>query len=262
VTGPAQRGRGASGAPRIGTVLSLPDPVLAELAGAALDLAWIDLEHGALSHADVPALAIALRAAGCEAHVRLPDAAPAGLGPVLDAGVAGVVAPCVERPEQAAALAAALRYPPHGVRGYGPRRAGGYGRTPRFWAAPAARVSLAVQIESRAGVGAAAAIAAVDGVDALVVGCADLSLALGVPMDLRAGPLRSAVTTVERATRGAGRAFGLAASGDPGAIAALAPPGTGLVISSADVRLYAAGVDAAAAGLRSALAERAGKAAA
>ena len=249
-------------APRIGTVLSLSDTVLAELAGTAYDLAWIDLEHGALAASDIPALAIALRAAGCEAHVRLPDAAPAGLGPVLDAGVAGVVAPGVERPDQADALASALRYPPHGVRGYGPRRAGDYGRTPRFWTAPDARVALTVQIESGAGVEAAAAIAAVEGVDALVVGCADLSLALGAPMDLRAGALRSAVSTVERAAREAGRTFGLAASGDPAAVAALAPRGTGFVISSADVRLYAAGVDAAAAGLRSALAGRGGRAAA
>jgi 2-keto-3-deoxy-L-rhamnonate aldolase RhmA len=241
-------------APRIGTVLSLPDPVLAELAGAALDVAWIDLEHGALTAADVPALAIALGAAGCEAHVRLPDAAPAGLGQVLDAGVAGVVAPGVERPEQAAALAAALRYPPHGVRGYGPRRAGAYGRIPRYWAAPDARVALTVQIESRAGVGAAAAIAAVDGVDMVVAGCADLSLALGAPMDLRAPALREAVAAVSGAARAERRAFGLAAAGDPAAVVALAPPGTALVISSADLRLYAAGVDAAAGALRAALA--------
>jgi 2-keto-3-deoxy-L-rhamnonate aldolase RhmA len=241
-------------APRIGTVLSLPDPVLAELAGAALDVAWIDLEHGALTAADVPALAIALGAAGCEAHVRLPDAAPAGLGQVLDAGVDGVVAPGVERPEQAAALAAALRYPPHGVRGYGPRRAGAYGRIPRYWAAPGARVALTVQIESPPGVGAAAAIAAVDGVDTVVAGCADLSLALGAPMDLRAPALREAVAAVSGAAHAAGRAFGLAAAGDPAAVVALAPPGTSLVISSADLRLYAAGVDAAAGALRAALA--------
>jgi 2-keto-3-deoxy-L-rhamnonate aldolase RhmA len=247
--------------PRIGTVLSLPGAVLAELAGGALDLAWIDLEHGALGAADVPPLAIGLRAAGCEAHVRLASAAPAALGAVLDAGVDGVVAPGVESAAQAAALAAALRYPPAGSRGFGPRRAGAYGRVPRFWAAPESRVALTAQIESPAGVEAAGAIAAVEGVDALVVGCADLSLALGAPLDLGSPALRDAVGTVARAAARAGVAFGLAVPDDPRAVAALAPPGTAVLICSADVRLYAGAVDLAVAALRAAVAGR-GRAAA
>jgi 2-keto-3-deoxy-L-rhamnonate aldolase RhmA len=65
IRGPADEGPGMT---RIGTVISLPDIALAELAGAALDFAWIDLEHGALSLRDAQALAIALAAAivlGC-----------------------------------------------------------------------------------------------------------------------------------------------------------------------------------------------------
>ena len=250
-----------TGVPRIGTVVSLPGAALAELAGGALDLAWIDLEHGALGFADVPPLAIALRAAGCAAHVRIASPAPGALGPVLDAGVAGVVAPCVETAEQAAALVAALRYPPAGVRGFGPRRAGGYGRVPRYWAAPESRVALTAQIESAAGVAEARAIAAVDGVDTLVVGCADLSLALGAPMDLGAAALRRAVATVAGAAAEAGVAFGLAVPDDPRAVAALAPPGTAVLICSADVRVYAGAVDATVTSLRAALAGR-GRAAA
>jgi 2-keto-3-deoxy-L-rhamnonate aldolase RhmA len=102
-------------------------------------------------------------------------------------------------------------------------------------------------------VAAARAIAAVDGVDALVVGCADLSLALGAPMDLGGHALRRAVEAVARAAAGAGTAFGLAVPDDPRAVAALAPPGTSLLICSADVRVYAGAVDAAVASLRAAL---------
>lgn len=240
--------------PRIGTVLSLPGATLAELAGSALDLAWIDLEHGALGPSDVPPLAIGLRAAGCEAHVRLERAEPGAVGGIADAGVDGVVAPCVETAAQAAALVAALRYPPEGARGFGPRRAGGYGRVARYWAAPESRVALTVQVESPAGVEAAPAIAAVDGVDAIVVGCADLSLALGAPLDLRSRPLREAVGAVARAAQSAGVTFGLAVPDDPATVAALAPPATGVLICSADVRLYAGAVDAAVASLRCALA--------
>src|SRR3954469_7505157 len=106
----------------IGTVLSLPGAALAELAGAALDFAWIDLEHGALGLADVQAMAVGLAAAGCAAHVRLPSAAYARLAAVVDAGVDGVVAPRVESPDEICALVRALRYPPAGRRGFGPRR--------------------------------------------------------------------------------------------------------------------------------------------
>src|SRR5690349_17793680 len=134
---------------QIGTVLSLPGAALAELAGAALDFAWIDLEHGALGLADVQAMAVGLAAAGCEAHVRLPSVTPDRLPAVLDAGVDGVVAPRVESAEQAKELVQALRYPPAGVRGFGPRRASRYGRTASFWTASESRVAFTVQIESR-----------------------------------------------------------------------------------------------------------------
>src|SRR6185312_2834466 len=110
---------------------------------------------------------------------RLPHAGSELLGPVLDAGVDGVVAPRVDDAATARALVARLRYPPAGTRGFGPRRAGDYGRS-----GPISPVTCTVQIESPAGVAAAADIAAVDGVDAIVLGCADLTRALDAPQDL------------------------------------------------------------------------------
>jgi 2-keto-3-deoxy-L-rhamnonate aldolase RhmA len=245
-----------TGGPRIGTVLSLPAAMLAELAGHALDLAWIDLEHGALCAADVPPLAIALEAAGCEPHVRLACWDSEVLPAVVDAGVAGVVAPGMERPEDVEGLVARLRYAPLGRRGFGPRRAGRYGREPRFWSSPGAGVACTVQVESPAGVEAAAAMAAVDGVDALVVGCGDLALALGAPGDMDAPALRDAVRRVAAAARAAGVGFGLAGGGDPAVLAALAPPHTDVLVHSVDVRLYAAAIDGAARELRAAMAGR------
>ena len=220
-------------------MLSLPGAALAELAGAALDFAWIDLEHGALGLGDMQAMAVGLAAAGCAAHVRLPTSRAECLAAVLDAGVDGVVAPRVESAEEARDLVCRLRYPPAGRRGYGPRRTGRYGRT-----APDGRVGCTVQIESPAGVDAAAEIAAVDGVDALVVGCGDLSLELDVPHDLAAASLRNAVSAVAAAAASAGTRFGVAASGDPAGFAALAA-GADLVVYSTDTRLYSAAVDAA-----------------
>ena len=160
----------------VGTVLTLPGVALAELLAEPLDFVWIDLEHGALDAGDVPPLAVAARAAGCAALVRLAssDRVPPA---ILDAGVDGVVAPRVESAAQARRLADRLRHPPRGSRGFAARRASGYGRAGAARRRAADPVLLA-QIESAAGVEAAEEIAAVDGVDALVVGCADLALAL------------------------------------------------------------------------------------
>lgn len=228
---------------RVGTVLSLADVALAELTGSALDFAWIDLEHGALGVRDAQALAIALAAAGCAAHARVPSADSELIGPLLDAGVDGIVAPRVEDAETARRLTRRLAYPPAGRRGFGPRRAGGYGRTPAFWASDG--VTCTAQIESPAGVESAREIAEVEGIDALVVGCADLSLALDAPSELGDPALRDAVAEVAAACEATGTAFGLAAGGDADGIAALAGGRAEIVVYSADVRLYSGAVDAA-----------------
>jgi len=231
---------------RLGTVLSVADAALAESAAAAFDLVWLDLEHGALTVADVQALAIAVQGAGCEAHVRLPRWDAEVLPAILDAGVDGVVAPRVESAADAAALVQRLHYPPAGSRGYGPRRAGGYGR-----ASEPPAPACTVQIESVEGVAEAEAIAAVDGIDTLVVGCGDLALALG----RRADALRDAVRHVAAAAAAAGIEFGVAAGGPPVQVAGLLAARPDLVLYSVDVRLYARAVDGAAQALAAALEE-------
>jgi len=251
----ALRARLRDGGPLVGTVLSLQSAPLAELAATPFDLVWLDLEHGALDLAGIQDAAIGAQAAGAAVAVRLPRWDWDRLAGVLDAGVDGVVAPAVESAAQAAALCARLRHPPAGARGFGPRRAGGYGRVARFWSSPEAKPACLVQIETLAGVDAAPEIARVAGVDALVLGCADLSLALGRPQELDSPLLREAAAAVHSAARGARVAFGVAGGGPPAALAALAGPGAGLLVYSCDVRLYARAVDQAAAGVRAALAD-------
>jgi 4-hydroxy-2-oxoheptanedioate aldolase len=241
------------GRPLVGTVLSLPGVALAELAAAPFDLVWIDLEHGALSLGEAQELAVAVQASGCAAAVRVSRWDAELLPAVLDAGVDAIVAPGVETAAQAGELAARLHYPPDGRRGYGPRRAGGYGRTPRFWTAPNARPALLVQVETRAAVEAAAAIAAVPGVDALVVGVADLSFDLGAPLAPASPSLTTAVAAVRDAAAAAGIAFGAAGPGEPATLAALAGPAASLLLCSVDVRIYSRAVDDVAAALRAAL---------
>jgi 2-keto-3-deoxy-L-rhamnonate aldolase RhmA len=237
----------------LGTVVTCRDPVLAELVGARFDLAWIDLEHSALDVGDVPALAVALGAVDCAAFVRVPDSRFERLAAVLDAGVDGVVVPRLESAAEAADVVARLRYPPHGRRGFAARRGAAYGRRD---GPPRTDAACLVQIESRAALSAAAAIAAVEGVDGLVVGTADLALDLGVALDLHAPAMADAFAATRAAARGAGVAFGIAAGGDPEAIARTAGGAPDIVVYSADVRLYAQAIDDAATCLVTALASQ------
>jgi 2-keto-3-deoxy-L-rhamnonate aldolase RhmA len=217
----------------VGTAVTVPSVQLAELIAEQLDFVWIDLEHGALGPADVLPLCVAARAGGGAALVRLPGAEAAGLGALLDAGVDGVVAPRVESADQAQRLVERLRRPPRGSRGHAARRASGYGAAappdPLCW----------IQIESPAGLDAAEQIAAVEGVAAVVVGCADLALALEGTLDASSPRMREAVVRVQEAAESAGIASGLAGPDDSGLLHELAAGRSTVLLHSADVRIYA-----------------------
>jgi 2-keto-3-deoxy-L-rhamnonate aldolase RhmA len=216
----------------VGTVLSVPGVFYAELLARHFDFVWIDLEHAALGPAQMQEAVIGVQAAGAAALVRIPVDAP--FSPSLDAGADGIVVPRVRSAREAEAIARRLRHAPEGVRGYGPRRLAVWRR--------AQQPTCAVQIEDLAGVHASQAIAEVDGIDALVIGVADLSFELGEPLVLDAPPLRSAIDAVRGAAREAGVRFGLA--GLP--VEAAAGADADLVVVSSDVRLLDGALAAAA----------------
>ena len=232
----------AAGPPLVGTVISLPDVGLAELTAAAVDFVWIDLEHGALSGRDVQPLAIAARSAGAAALVRVRASNDVALGPALDAGVDGVVAPRIERADEAAQLVERLRYPPRGSRGLAARRASGYRGT-------APEPVCFVQLESGAAVEHAEAIARVDGVDALVVGCSDLALDMGEELEQGWPRCREAIVRVSAACSEAGVACGVAGPDDPALLRELAGDRAGVLVLGADVRIFARALRGAFAGL-------------
>jgi 2-keto-3-deoxy-L-rhamnonate aldolase RhmA len=239
----------------IGTVVTVPSVGLVELAAWPVDFVWIDLEHGALGVGDVQPLAVGCRAAGAAALVRLAGLDGSGTDAILDAGVEGVVAPRVEAPADAARLVEKLRYPPRGSRGVAARRGCDYGRDGAFRTSGADLVCLA-QIESARGVELAEEIAAVDGVDGLVVGCADLSHSLGEGGRLRTPAVIDAVRHVQGAAAAAGIASGIAGPDDPAQLAELAGGRSSIVVLSADVRLYARAIDSGVAAVRRELAAR------
>lgn len=157
-------------------------PLLAKAAG--YDWLFIDSEHGALSTEDISQLCLASLTAGIAPIVRVcRDALDEGTR-ALDAGALGIVVPHIDTVEDARELVEAFRFPPIGRRSTGgPSAQFGYRPPP---AGEMQRVlndtlMLIPMIETATAVDNAEAIAAVAGIDALLIGANDLTLDLGIP---------------------------------------------------------------------------------
>ncbi|GAB3669132.1 HpcH/HpaI aldolase family protein [Halopiger thermotolerans] len=168
----------------VGTWVALSDPAIAEIsAQLAFDAVMIDAEHSTNSIETVTAMARAVDAADAATDpgtiVRLSENDPTEIKRTLDAGVDGVMAPMIDSAEDARNLVEATRYPPEGVRGVGYGRGTEYGEAFPEHLERANDETLALaQIETESGFENVEEIAAVDGLDGLFVGPADLSAAL------------------------------------------------------------------------------------
>jgi 4-hydroxy-2-oxoheptanedioate aldolase len=228
----------------VGTVLTLPGAAAAELLADPFDFVWIDLEHAALGPRDAHDMILGAQATGTYALARIPADAHAVMTMMLDAGVDGLVLAGVADPRQAQAVVERAVHPPEGTRGWGPRRlslrrrgAGGAPPEPSVW----------VQIESPEGVARAGEIASLPGIDAVVVGTADLALSIGASVDPGSSELVRAIDEVRQACPEV--PFGVAGALDTLGGAAL--EGASILVHSTDARICAGAVDAAAEWLRS-----------
>lgn len=167
----------------VGCFIKTPHATVVEVLGASdLDFLVLDGEHSPFDKASINMCMLAARAAAMPVLIRVPDDNPAFILNVLDCGAAGVVVPHVASVAQAERLARSTRYVPGGRGIAGTTRAGDYGARPlpQHRANAANEVVLICQIEDREGVKNACAIAAIDGVDALFVGRADLTVSCGL----------------------------------------------------------------------------------
>lgn len=165
----------------VGTCITFTDPTITEALAGVLDFVWIDMEHNALSLEAVQGHVMATKASDTTPLVRVPWNDPVLIKPVLDIGAAGVIVPLVRTADDVRRAVAACRYPPEGVRGFGPRRASGYGRLggPEFCRAANAAVITIVQIEQAEAVSNIDEILAVPGLTGIVFGPNDLAGSLG-----------------------------------------------------------------------------------
>ncbi|MHC5260509.1 HpcH/HpaI aldolase family protein [Streptomyces sp. UC4497] len=167
-----------------GALLRLPSETLVEMAGVAgLDYVVIDCEHGPADTALLQQHIMAAEAHGIDVIVRVGTAEPTLALRALDLGAAGLIHPHVDGAEDARRAVAASHYPPWGERGFATySRSGRFGTVTAAEHVAASRETLVIpMIETRRACAAADEIAGTEGVDAVLVGPADLAADCGFP---------------------------------------------------------------------------------
>ena len=193
--------------------IELNDPAVIEILGTTgFDLLVVDTEHSPHSPENVQAMLQAGMNGDAVVLARPMKLDAELIRLYLDLGSPGVLCPFIETAEQAALLVSACRYPPVGIRGYGPRRAGLYGTAAAEYFESANEAVLCVPIiESKTAVENIDGIVAVEGIDAVCIGPVDLSISLGVFNEYESEPYLKAFTAVEAACARHGKAMGTGA---------------------------------------------------
>lgn len=179
----------------------VPSSFAAELlAGTGVDYVCVDQQHGVIGYDAMVPMLQAIDAGGSAPITRVLSGDPYRIMKSLDAGAWGVIVPLVNSAEDAERVVAACRYPPRGVRSYGPIRAGGVigSRDPEVLGA---EVLCLVMVETREALENVGEIAATPGLDGIYIGPSDLSLSLGLSptLEIQEGEHAEAVESIKEA---------------------------------------------------------------
>lgn len=171
----------AKGERQIGLWSGLGSPIAAEiLAHAGFDWIVIDTEHAPNDPRDVLTQLQAMTAGTATPVTRAPWNDPVLLKRILDVGSPSVLIPYVQNADEARRAVAATRYPPRGIRGVATgMRASGFGRVADYLQHAHEEMCVLVQVETISAVGMIDSIAAVEGVDGIFIGPADLAASMG-----------------------------------------------------------------------------------
>ena len=217
------------------------------IAGAGFDWILLDMEH---SPNDLESLLAQLQAsAPYPAHpvVRVPWNDMVAMKRILDVGAQSLLIPYVSTAEEARAAVAHTRYPPKGVRGVaGTTRATRFGRVKDYAKRAHEEICVLVQVETQAALDNIESICAVDGVDGVFVGPADLHASMGYTGEIANPKVKPIIDDAIRRIRKAGKAPGILTPSEEDARRWL-DCGALFVAVGADVGILARGAEALAA---------------
>lgn len=220
------------------------------------DAFFIDMEHSAITLETAAQLCVAALPVGIAPLVRIAGHAFADATRLLDSGALGIICPNVSTRAAAETFVRACRFPP-----LGERSVGGVGPLQGYRATPLAEVNaqgnaatvLIAMLETPEGIANADAIAAVPGIDVLLIGSNDLCTALGIPGELKHPKLRAAYETTAKACQAHGKTLGVGGiRADVAHIAELIALGARFVIAASDVQYLMAAARSEVASLRKA----------
>jgi len=225
-----------------GCFISLFSPIAAEIiAATGYDIALIDMEHGPGGHMDAIAMMQAVRMRNCQPVIRTVSSSATDIKRTLDTGPSGIMVPDIRSATHARKVVAHCRYAPSGDRGAAPgfiRGSGFGGDVGAYLSWMAQDFLLILQIESREALDNLEEIIAVDGVDMVFIGPADLSASLGSLGGFNNEQFRHAFATIEDTVKDAALAIGSITFADWSAERLFAN-GHQLVISNSDALLLA-----------------------
>jgi 4-hydroxy-2-oxoheptanedioate aldolase len=231
----------AAGRPLFGMWVCSGSPLVAEIcAGSGLDWLLIDAEHSPNGLSSLLAQLQAVHGYLALPMVRPPSGDTVVIKQYLDLGVQNLLIPMVDTAEQAAGVAAAVAYPPAGVRGVGAAFARGarWGRVDDYLNGARDTISLFAQIESIEAVGNVKEILAVDGIDGIFCGPSDLAASMGLLGQQEHPDVVAAVGQCLQAARAAGKPAGVNAF-NPERARAYAAQGASFALVGADVTTLA-----------------------
>jgi 2-dehydro-3-deoxyglucarate aldolase len=195
----------------IGCWCSLGSPITTEVLGVAgFDWILLDAEHAPNDVLSLISQLMALKDSASAPVVRPSSNNVVEIKRLLDAGFHNFLVPYVESADEARRAVAATRYPPAGVRGVSvSQRSNRYGSVADYFKVVNDNIAVMLQIESRAGVAAAAEIAAVEGVDGLFIGPSDLAAGYGHLGNPTHPEVQAAMAAVFAAAKAAGKPVGI-----------------------------------------------------
>jgi len=202
----------SKGEPTFGVWITISHPEITEiLSNLPFDWFVFDMEHAPLTIKDVEFLMMPLRGTDIVPIVRVPWNDFVIIKQVLDLGVEGVIVPWINTREEAEKAVKAMKYPPEGIRGTGPRRCVMYGArdAKEYFERWNESFILLTQIETVEGVKNIEEIIDVDGVTGSFIGPSDLSASLGAYRDFKNPAYIEALNKVLTATLKVGKIAGI-----------------------------------------------------
>ena len=218
------------------------------------DWLFLDLEHNSMDLDTAVQIAVAALGAGIAPVARVPAGQLWMATRFLDGGGLGIVMPHVDTPDEARAIAAALRYPPQGHRSVaGGLPHFGYAKVglAETCAAINAATLVVVMLETPTAIANADAIAAVPGIDSLLVGTNDLAMELGIPGAFGDERIVAAYQVVVDACRKHGKHAGVGGIADDALLRRYIGMGVRLVLPGSDLSFLQSAASERAATMRS-----------